>query len=123
MIPVRFESIVDSIDVGEWLSVDLEDAPEDPDAEGATAVYVVRIGDVQFRIKAPYLGEGPIEVLSATRVSGEPRTKWPDLKNLRPQVVRMRRRRGQTDDDDHDRGGSGRGSDPNTDDPEEPESA
>lgn len=115
MIPVRFESIVDSIDIGEWLSIDLEDPPEEPITENSTAVYNVRIGDVQFKIKAPYDSEGAIEVLSATRVSGEPRTKWPDLKNLRPQIVRIRRRRGAAEEPD-DSGAA-------ADDPEEPESA
>ncbi len=114
MIPVRTETMVDTIDIGEWLSIDLEKEPDDPDDPAATADFLVRIGDVQFKIRAPYLSEGAIEVLEATRISGEPRTKWPDLKGLRPQVVRMRRRRSQEDPAEVDSG---------TDDPEEPESA
>jgi hypothetical protein len=117
MIPVHLETVIDSLDVGDWLSVDLEEEPEvDKDGDigpDATAIYAVRIGDVQFRIKAPFSGPGAIEVLAATRVSGEPRTKWPDLKNLRPQVVRMRRRRAADDPEDTD----------NSDEPEEPEGA
>jgi hypothetical protein len=92
MIPVSFETMVDSIDVGQWFSLDLEEEPEIDDPK-ATAIYSVRIGDVQFKIRAPYFEQGPIEVLEASRVKDEPRTKWPDLRNLRPQVVRMRRRR------------------------------
>jgi hypothetical protein len=97
MIPVNFETMVDSIDVGHWFSLDLEEEPDDD--PHATAVYVVRIGDVQFKIRAPYFEQGPIEVLEASRVKDEPRTKWPDLRNLRPQVVRMRRRRSANEPD------------------------
>lgn len=101
-IPIRTETLVDSIDVGEWLSIDLEEPPENPEIPGCTAIYVVRIGDVQFRIQAPYLDAGPVEVLEASRVKDEPRTKFPDLKNLRPQVVRFRRRPTEADADASD---------------------
>lgn len=104
MIPVRTETFVDSIDVGEWFSLDLEEEPDDPEDDTATAVYLMRIGDTQFRIRAPYIKTGAIEVLAAQRVSDEPRTKWPDMRNLRPQVVRMRRRRRGEGPDEPDEG-------------------
>lgn len=101
MIPIRTETLVDTIDVGEWFSMDLEEEPSNPEELGATAVYLVRMGDVQFRIRAPYVDPGPIEVLEASRVQNEPRAKWPDLSKIRPSVVRMhRRRRGEAPESD-----------------------
>ena len=92
-IPVRQETFVDCIEVGDWFVMEIEGDPPEEGAEDQTAVFVVRMGDVQFRIRAPYVEPGPIQVLEASRVKDEPRAKWPDLSNLRPQVIRLRRRR------------------------------